>query len=42
MPRGTINGFHRTDLDGLAEIHHHDPITDIAYHIEIMADEHIG
>ena len=34
--------FSRADFDHFAQIHHHDPIADIADHVQIVADENIG
>ena len=32
----------RGDLHDLAQVHHHDPVTDIANHCQIVANEHIS
>ena len=37
-----INVFYRADLNDLTEVHHHDPVTDIANDIQIVTDEYIG
>ena len=34
--------IHRSNLHHLAKIHHHDPIADVADHVQIVADEDIG
>src|SRR5262249_41159852 len=42
MVRVVIELADRPDLHHLAKVHHHDAVADVAYHVEIMADEDVS
>ena len=42
MPRRGEELFRRSDLDHLAEIHHRDPVRDVAHQTQIVGDEDDG
>ncbi|MNS57379.1 hypothetical protein D3C72_902630 [compost metagenome] len=42
MARRVEHLIHRPQLHDFAQIHHHDAVRDVAHHVQVVADEHIG
>ena len=42
MPRVVVEVVGRRDLDDLAEVHHRDPVADVAHDREVVRDEEVG
>ncbi|KWU68193.1 hypothetical protein AWW71_29380 [Bacillus cereus] len=42
MPGGLEELLAAAHLDDLAQVHHRDPIGDVAHHTEVVGDEEIG
>ena len=42
MHRQRADALGRPDLDDLAEVHHRDPVGDLAHHRQVVGDEHVG